>query len=123
MSDNIAAEIAASNAAQSTFYAENDRTIPAGPDEEQVEVTLVIDNIYEDGDEIRTTVRTTIAAPPYPLVPDFDSSSDEFCEWEQDEIFQHTGTGKTEGDASYFVEVTESDRPDLIPVGTEFEFC
>jgi len=90
---------------------------------DHIYVTLTIDNIYEDGEQIKTVVETTVDPPPYPLVPDFDSSSDEFCEWEQEEILQHTGTGKTEGDASYFVEVTESSRPDLIPVGTEFEFC
>lgn len=88
-----------------------------------IDVTLKIDNIYEDGDQIETTVQTQVEEPPYPLVPNFDSSSDAFCEWEQDEIFTHTGTGNTEGDASYFVEVMESSQPDLIPVGTEFEFC
>ncbi|NUS02049.1 MAG: hypothetical protein HOV97_05740 [Nonomuraea sp.] len=87
-----------------------------------MDVTLVIDNIY-GGETIQTTVRTTIDPPPFPLVGDFDNYADEYCDWEQDEIFPHTGTGNAEGDAGYFVKVTESSRPDLIPVGTKFEFC
>lgn len=89
---------------------------------DQIEVTLVIDNIYEDGEEIQTHVQTNIEAPPFPLVPDFDST-DEYCDWEQEVIFPLTGAGHDGGDAGYFVKVTNSSRPDLIPVDTEFEFC
>ena len=111
-------DIAASLARQSAFYAENDRTIPAGPDspdEEMVEVTLDIDNYY-DGDKIRTVVETEIPAPPE------DKDGDEYQDWEYDHVFEHTGTGRTDGDSCYFVTVTKSSRPDLIPVGTEYEF-
>ena len=94
---------------------------------ETVDLTLVIDNIYEDGTEIQTNVRTTVEVPPRPVEvgpQGVDYDDDEFNDWEQDEIFRHAGANYPEGgDAGYFVEVTESSRPDLIPVGAQFEFC
>lgn len=87
-----------------------------------VAVTLEIDN-FCDGDKIQTVVETVVADPPYPLAAGFDSSTDEFCDWEQDEIFVHTGTGRESGESAYFVKVAQSSRPDLLPIGTEFEFC
>ena len=76
-----------------------------------IDVTLLIDNYYSDGDKIKTTVQTTIPAPD----PDDE-------DWEYDHIFEHTGTGRTDGDSCYFVTVAASSRPDILPVGTEYEF-
>jgi hypothetical protein len=88
-------------------------------DPEQIVLTLVIENHYpEDGDVVQTTVETTVPEPPYPP----HSYAYESDDWEYDHIFCHTGTGRTEGDSAYFVEVTASSRPDLIPVGTKYEF-
>lgn len=84
-------------------------------DVELIDVTLDIDNYY-DGEPIQTIVNATIPAPPE------DQDSDEYQDWEQDYVFEHTGTGRTDGDSCYFVTVTKSSRPDLIPVGTEYEF-
>lgn len=83
--------------------------------EPEIDVTLEILNIYEDGDQVVTHVETKIPPPPI-------DDDDAFEDWQQDHIFEHTGTGKTEGDAAYFVEITSSSRPDLLPVGTEYEF-
>jgi hypothetical protein len=81
--------------------------------EELIAVTLLIDNYY-DGDKIKTTVETHVTPPP--------ADEDERGDWEYDEIFQHTGTGNESGNSAYFVTVASSSRPDLIPVGTEYEF-
>ena len=81
-----------------------------------IALKLEIDNVYED-EKIRTFVETQVPEPP------LDRDSTEYEEWEQDYIFSTTGTGRTEGDAGYFVTVTDSSRPDLIPVGTEYEYC
>lgn len=79
-------------------------------------VTLDIDNFYEDDENVQTTVHTEIPAPP------LDVDSSEYDDWKYDHIFEHTGTGKPEGDSGYFVKVVSSSRPDLLPVDTEFEF-
>lgn len=76
-------------------------------------IELTIDNIYEDGDTVTTHVVAEIEEPPA-------EDTDEWEDWEQDNIFPHTGTGKTEGDSAYFVKVTACDDPSL--VGREFEF-
>lgn len=78
-----------------------------------IDVTLLIDNYY-DGDKIKTTVETQVSEPP--------ADEDEREDWEHDEIFQYTGTGQESGNSCYFVTVASSSRPDLIPVGTEYEF-
>jgi hypothetical protein len=83
--------------------------------EEPVQVTLLIDNYYEGGDKIKTTYEGWIPAPPGRDDPGYE-------DWEQDWIYEYTGTGRTEGDSAYFVTVGASSRPDLLPVGTEFEF-
>jgi hypothetical protein len=77
-----------------------------------MQITIKIDNVYEDGDEV-TNVDTVDVVHPEPDV-DLD-------DWAYDELFPLTGTGREEGDAGYFVQITEcADRPDL--VGREFEW-
>lgn len=83
-----------------------------------VDVELTIENHYELYDTEITVVNATIPPPPAGAEP----GDEAYDEWEYDEIFCHTGTGREEGDSSYFVKVTKSSRPDLIPVGTEYEF-
>lgn len=80
-----------------------------------IDVVLEIDNCYTEHGTVQTTVQTQIEEPPT------DTDSDEYQDWEQDEIFQHTGAGLS-GDAGYFVTVIASSRADLIPVGTTYEF-
>lgn len=84
-------------------------------DGDQMNVKLLIDNCYENGEKIRTVVETQIPVPP-------SASLAALEEWELDYIFVHTGTGRLEGDACYFVTIADSSRPDILPVGTEFEF-
>lgn len=83
----------------------------------QVTLTLHVDNDYELYGSVVTTPTVTVPAPP-------DRAKDEkaYDLWEYNHIFAATGTGRTEGDCAYFVEVTASDRPDLVAVGTEYEF-
>lgn len=83
--------------------------------EPKIAVTLDIENIYPDG-TIRTIVETEIDNP-------LDEADEGYSDWEYDNIFIHTGTGETSGDAGYFVTIEKSSRPDLIPVGAQYEFC
>lgn len=78
-------------------------------------VTMKINNIYEDGEQITTTVTATI-----PLPPAGDDEDDRY-EWESEHIRPHTGTGHDGGDAGYFVEIIASDVPELL--GQTYEFC
>lgn len=83
-----------------------------------ITLDLKIENYY-DGDKVVTRPTITI---PYP--PNEADDPDGYDEWlnGDDSIFEATGTGRTEGDSAYFVEVVGSTRPDVIPVGTEYEF-
>lgn len=77
-------------------------------------VTLRIENHYVGGPVIVTTPTAAIPLPP-------DAADEEaMWEWEQDHIFNYTGTGREHGDAAYFVEIVESTVPEL--VGRTFEF-
>lgn len=80
-----------------------------------IRLGLKIENHYEDGSKVRTRADVLVPAPP-------EGDTDAYEEWEQDHIFAVTGTGKTDGDSAYFVEVVTSDCPDVIAVGTEYEF-
>lgn len=77
-------------------------------------VKLHITNTYEDGDEVVTQPTVQVPIP----VPDRETA--EFEEWEWEHILSHTGTGRTDGDAWYDVEIIESTAPEL--VGMKFEF-
>lgn len=77
-------------------------------------IKLRIENRYEGSDSVVTEATTTV---PLPLpAEDTDARTD----WEYDHIFSQTGTGRTEGDAWYDVEVVESSEPELL--GLTFEF-
>lgn len=80
-----------------------------------VTLQLKIENHYAGG-KVRTKATCIVPLPPE------DRDSDEYQDWENEFIFAETGTGQTEGDSAYFVEVTASSQPDVIAVGTEYEF-
>ena len=82
-----------------------------------VTLTLAIENFYP-GSCRAVRTRATIQVPPPPT----DTETDWYDEWAYEHIYPATGTGRTEGDSAYFVEVIASSRPELIPVGTKFEF-
>lgn len=90
---------------------------------EKIAVTLEIDNVYEDGESIQTFVETEIDPPPTDAELENDEDGKLRDDWEQENIFEHTGTGKTEGDAGYFVKVLQSSDPERLPPGTMYEFC
>lgn len=79
-----------------------------------MKVQLQIDNVYEDGDEVQTTVESDVPEPPD------EEGTAAYDDWAEEHIFSLTGTGKVQGDAAYFVEIVGCDRQDLI--GREFEF-
>lgn len=80
-----------------------------------VRISVTIDNRYELSDPVVTTQITDIPPPPI----NDDAALDD---WEQEHIFPLTGAGFEEGDSFYEVTVTESSNPQLIPVGTIYEF-
>lgn len=78
-----------------------------------IRLTLRIENIYEDGETVITTPTVTVPAAP--------EDPEDWDHWAEDHLYPLTGTGQPEGDAGYFIEVTESpDYPALI--GAEFEY-
>lgn len=78
-----------------------------------IELHLAIENHYS-GDVVKTEADVTV--PPVP------TDEDEQEEWRDEHIFPLTGTGASNKDSAYFVTVTFSSRPDLIPVDTKWEF-
>ncbi len=106
-----------------------------------ITVSLHIENHYELHGQIDTDVNDVqIEAPPItpehkcpaesfdgprahtPTCEICDTASDEYSVWADQEINQHTGTGREDGDAAYFVTVTASSNESVLAVGTEFEF-
>lgn len=87
-------------------------------------LTLHIDNVYvEDGDTIEVDKTVTVPAAPVDRTSK-DPSGEHDTEWDAwayDYLYSETGTGREEGDAGYFVEITASpDDPTL--VGQKFEW-
>lgn len=81
-----------------------------------VKISLEIENHYELHGQIDTTVTDKVIPAP----PTTDRDADEWDNWAYDHIFQFTGTGREDGNSSYFVTVTACSDPALI--GEEFEF-
>ncbi len=79
-----------------------------------MQIALKIDNFYPDG-KVATHVVTEVIAPTVAELTD-DAALDE---WAYDQLFEHTGTGRIEGDSAYFIEVESCDEPRL--VGRTFE--
>lgn len=74
-----------------------------GAEQEGSLTQLRIENTYADGDEVVNHV-----ALPTPNGSDLD-------EWFEDEVFEHTGTGRDDGtEAIYEATIVESSRPELI---------
>lgn len=85
-----------------------------------ITITIHIDNFYvDDGDHV--LVDKTITVPPAPLDRAQDSGESEYDLWAEDYLYPHTGTGREEGDAGYFVEITAS-PDDATLVGQKFEW-
>lgn len=87
-----------------------------------IRVKLDIENHYELFGVIRTSVDTEVNPPP--VLPPSDNwtpeQKDAWDAWSYEQIHVHTGTGRAEGDATYFVKIVESSEPAL--VGCELDF-
>lgn len=83
---------------------------------DEIELELYIENYY-DGDMVVTTPTARVPSPA-------GLSEDELEDWADDNLFEHTGTGQTEGNSAYTVKITAADPADAVPglVGREFEF-
>lgn len=74
-----------------------------------IDVECQIDNVYPD----ETVSRMVEARVENPW--------SDWSEWAEEHLFPLTGTGRTEGDAGYFLTITRCDEvPEL--VGQEFEW-
>lgn len=73
-----------------------------------VDLTVKITNVYDDGEVVTVTERLVADAP--------DSRDPDYLRdyWAEEWLFPLTGTGRTEGDATYFVYVVESSDPELV---------
>jgi hypothetical protein len=80
-----------------------------------MQLSIKIENVYEDGEEITEHKTLDVPVPPTFVIDD-----EAHQDWAYDHIFTETGTGKTEGDAAYFVEVTASDEPAMM--GNKYEW-
>lgn len=90
---------------------------------EKIKVKARVKNYYVDlGDEIVTEPEREMPPPPVPLTLDAGQDAPGLEGWIYDHMFAMTGTGRTKGDATYDLEITESSRPDLIPVGWTYEW-
>jgi hypothetical protein len=85
----------------------------AASDVPAVTVSLEIKNHYADGTHI-TTVNGVTVEEPWDL-----DDEDELADWAMHELFEFTGTGRTEGDATYDITITASNDHRLI--GKRFE--
>lgn len=87
------------------------------PPEGHLYLVLKIENTYENYDDVTTYAVATVPAPPA------EDDEDEYDEWKMTHIIDpYTGVGHTDGDSWYDVDVVESSAPDLIPVGTKYDF-
>ncbi|RNH99664.1 hypothetical protein EEZ25_21980 [Micromonospora aurantiaca] len=82
---------------------------------ELISISLAIENRYEGGDMIPTTVTGALIPAP-PARGDADAQD----AWEYEHIFSFTGTGRTSGNSWYDVTVTACSDPSLI--GKTYEF-
>lgn len=96
---------------------------PSGQEKDQlmeesqlIHLKLRIENHYELYDMVVTHPEVDVPIPP------MDDESDDYSDWAYEHIMAATGSGRTKGDSSYFVEVVGSSHPQFVPVGTEFEF-
>ncbi|GAB3216313.1 hypothetical protein GCM10027586_08210 [Kineococcus gypseus] len=77
-------------------------------------ISVRIENVYEDGTEIETTV--TDSSLPAPM----STGSEELELWAEEYLRPLTGTGRVSGDACYDVHVTACSLPAL--VGQHFAY-
>jgi hypothetical protein len=83
-----------------------------------MKIKIEATTVYE-GEDPYVVIQTVDEPSPAGLVAGFPGDLDHE-EWAMEYLMQYTGTGRTEGDAGYFVKVLEcDDRPDL--VGLEVE--
>jgi hypothetical protein len=76
-------------------------------------ITVLIENVYEDGDSSRTRITVT---DPYPV----EGPDDAIEQWWEDNVYPHTGTGRVEDiGCGYFCRL--DDAPDqAAAVGAEW---
>jgi hypothetical protein len=79
-----------------------------------------VENYYPaTDDEIVTEPEETLPVPPGPMPEPGQDCQEDVQKWIDEHLVTLTGTGRTKGKAMYDLEVIESSRPDLVPVG----FC
>lgn len=80
-----------------------------------VRIGIKIENTYELYDDVTTYGVVEVTTPP-------DPDGEAYDDWRDDNIKVWTGVGHTDGDSWYDVTVTHSSHPDVIPVGTTWDW-
>lgn len=78
-----------------------------------ITMSCTIHNIYPDGTVIADLHDQVVTAPA-------DHSNDALQEWAEDHLFNYTGTGRDDSDASYIVTITKCSDTTLIGHTVEF---
>lgn len=81
-------------------------------------MTIKIENVYPDG---TVEFEKDIEVPRPPEDPDERAESSDDGDWAYDHLYPHTGTGRTKGDAGYFVTIIKCEEDESL-VGEEFEW-
>lgn len=84
-----------------------------------IDIEVSVENIYEDGSNVATVVTATVDEPK---VGPCDQGGCDLSEWADDNIYPHTGTGRTDGDAAHFAEIVKAPAGWEFLVGEQFEW-
>jgi len=75
-------------------------------------LSIKIDNVYADETISKTLIDVEVPNPP--------TEPDAHEDWADEHLMPLTGTGRTHGEAGYFVEITAAEHPAL--VGRTYEW-
>lgn len=83
-----------------------------------MKMQVMVYNVYPEG---TVEIQHDIDVPPPPADPDERAKQDDDGDWAYDHLYPLTGTGRTTGNAGYFVEILKCDEDESL-VGVEFEW-
>lgn len=91
-------------------------TLPTQVPDGHIALSLRIENTYELHDDVVTYALAVVPLPPK------DGNADDHEAWAYEHIQALTGVGHSSGDSWYDVEVIDSSAPDVIEVGTTWDW-
>lgn len=104
-------------------YTDGPGQLPALPvGEGHVALVLRVENSYELHDDITTWCTAVVPRPPVPLSEAGEPEYPGYGDWAWEHVHPLTGAGHPGGDSWHDVEVLASSDPNVVPVGTRFDF-